>query len=87
MNSSTSEALWPTPGASHETALHISDSTQAALIALVATDILTAVSSGDFTSSTAVAGQSSVDVQYVMALLNQGNYAVHNDGTSIVVSW
>jgi len=56
-------------------------------MSLVATDILTAVSSGDFTSSTAVAGQSSVDVQYVMALLNQGNYAVHNDGTSIVVSW
>lgn len=86
MNSSTSEAVWPTPGSAHETAAHIAG-TQAALIALVATDILAAVSSGLFTSSTAVSGQLSGDVQYVCALLNQGSYNVHLDGTSIVVSW
>lgn len=87
MNSSTSEAVWPTPGSAHETAEHIADSTQAALIALVATNILAAVSSGLFTASTAVSGQTSVDVQYVAALLNQGGYAVSNDGTSLIVSW
>ena len=87
MNSSTSEALWPSPVASHEVALHIADSTQAALKALVASDILTAVSAGAFTSSTDVTSELSVDVQYVMALLNQGGYIATNDGTSIVVSW
>lgn len=86
MNSSTSEALWPTPVAAHEVAAHISD-TQHALIALVATNILASVSAGTFTASTAVSGQTSVDVQYVTALLNQGGYAVANDGTSIIASW
>lgn len=86
MNSSTSEALWPTPGAAYETALHIAES-QAALIALVATDILTAVSSGDFTSSTDVTAESSVDVQYVSALLNQGGYVVSHTDTDLVIAW
>lgn len=87
MNSSTSEALWPSPVSAHQTAQHVADSTQAALIALVALDIVTAVGSGLFTSSTAVSGQTSVDVQYVAALLNQGSYTVSNDGTNLVVSW
>ena len=87
MNSSTSEAVWPTPGSAHETALHIADSTQSAIIALVATDILTAVSSGLFTASVDVSAQSSFDVQYVTALLNQGNYAAHVTGSDLVISW
>ena len=87
MNSSTSEAVWPTPGASHETALHVVDSTQAALIALVAVDILTAVSAGLFTASVNVSSKSSVDVQYVTALLNQGSYQAHVTGVNLVVSW
>jgi hypothetical protein len=86
MNSSTSEAVWPTPGSAHETALHIA-STQAALIALVATDILAAVSSGLFTASVSMSGQLSQDVQYVMALLNQGSYSAVVTGTSLVISW
>lgn len=87
MNSSTSEAVWPSPVSAHETAAHIADSTQAALNALVATNILTAVSSGLFTSSTNVSTKTSQDVQYVTALLNQGNYSAHVTGTSLVVSW
>lgn len=86
MNSSTSEVCWPSPVCAHETALHIAES-QKALTALVATDILTAISSGAFTSSTDVTAESSVNVQYVMALLNQGSYSASNDGTNIVVSW
>ena len=87
MNSSTSESVWPTPESAHETALHIADSTQAALIALVATDILAAVSSGLFTADVPVSGQTSTDVQYVVALLNQGSYICSNDGTNIVINW
>ncbi len=87
MNSSTSEALWPSPVAAHETSLHIADSTQAELCADVASDILTAISAGLFTSSTDVTSELSKDVQYVMALLNQGSYHASNDGTNIVVSW
>ena len=87
MNSSTSEAVWPSPVSAHETALHIADSTQAALNALVATNILTAVSAGLFTCNTDVTSESSKDVQYVSALLNQGNYAVSHDATNLIVSW
>lgn len=87
MNSSTSEAVWPTPDSAHRTAQHISDSTQAALVALVATDILAAVSSGLFTVDVPVSGQTSVDVQYVMALLSQGGYVCSNSGSDIVINW
>jgi len=86
MNSSTSEAVWPTPGASHETALHIAN-TQAALIALVATGILAAVSSGLFTATVSMSGQLSQDVQYVVALLNQGSYSAQVTGTSLIINW
>lgn len=86
MNSSTSEAIWPSPVASHETALHIADS-QAALNALVASGILTAVSSGLFTASVSMSGKQSQDVQYVVALLNQGNYSAHVTGTNLVINW
>lgn len=87
MNSSQSECLWPEVVGAHEASLHASDSTQLALCQAVAVDILTAIGTGAFTSSTNVTSELSVDVQYVMALLNQANYTAHNDGTSIVVAW
>lgn len=86
MNSSTSEAVWLSPVSAHETALHIAES-QAALTALVATDILTAVSGGLFTSSTDVTTELSQDVQYVLALLNQGGYNAHMVGNLLTVNW
>lgn len=86
MNSSTSEAVWPSPVSAHETAQHIAES-QAALTALIATNILTAVSAGLFTATTSMSGKLSQDVQYVTALLNQGNYSAHVTGTNLIVSW
>ena len=86
MNSSTSEALWPSPVSAHEQALH-SAGTQSELMVDVATAILTAVGSGLFTASVNVTTDLSVDVQYVTALLNQGGYTCSNDGTNIVISW
>lgn len=86
MNSSTSETLWPSPVAAHESSLHIAN-TQTALCALVASDMLAAISDGDFTSSTDVTGELSQNVQYVLALLNQGSYSAHIVVDSIVVSW
>ncbi len=86
MNSNTSAALWPTAIASRSIAASIGN-TQSELIADIALAIATAVDGGLFTSSTAVSGETSGDVQYVMALLNQGGYTAVNDGTSIVVTW
>lgn len=86
MNSSTSEPLWPSPLAAHENALHITD-TQDAYCALVATGILTAVSSGLYTASVTTSGKQSQDVQYVTALLNQGGYIARVTGTNLVVNW
>lgn len=87
MNSSQSECLWPAVVGAHEASLHQSDSTQMGLCIGVASDILTAIDSGDFTSSTDITGELSKDVQYVAALLNQANYSAHVTGTSLVVSW
>lgn len=86
MNSSTSEVLWPSPVAAHQTAQQIA-TTQAILIAAVANGIVTAVGSGLFTASINVASSQSQDVQYVTALLNQGNYACSNNGTNLVINW
>ncbi len=86
MNTNTSAALWPTAVAAHSIASSIAN-TQSLLIANVSDDISEAILTGAFTSSTAVSGETSVNVQYVMALLNQGGYTAVNDGTSIVVSW
>ena len=87
MNSSTSEAPWPSPVSAHENALHIVDSTQAHLMVSVAGDILTAIAGGLFTSSSDVSAEVSADVQYVAALLNQANYVAKVTGTNLVVSW
>lgn len=86
MNSSTSEVLWPSPVGAHDTSLHIAG-TQHALCALIATDILAAISSGLFTTSVSMSGKSSQNVQYVTALLNQGGYSAAVTGTNLVISW
>jgi len=86
MNSSTSETLWPSPVAAHEASLHSTD-TQSELMVDVGSAILTAIGSGLFTASVDVSSDLSVDVQYVTALLNQGSYSCHNDGTNLVINW
>lgn len=86
MNSSTSECLWPSPVAAHQTALSIADS-QAALMALIASDIISAVSSGLFSATVSVSGKNSADLQYCMGLLNQGGYAASVSGSTLTVSW
>jgi len=86
MNSSTSEVTWPSPVCAHFSAAQIAQ-TQTALTVTVADDIITAIGSGLFTSSTDVTSELSKDVQYCAALLNQGGYTVSNDGTNLVVSW
>lgn len=86
MNSSTSEVLWPSPVGAHEASLH-STGTQAELMIDVATDILTAIGTGAFTSSTSLSTELSQDAQYVTALLNQGGYQAQVTGTNLIVSW
>ena len=86
MNSSTSEALWPSPVSAHQTAQSIAN-TQDVLCAAVASAIVTAVGSGLFTASVDVTTSASQDVQYVTALLNQGGYTCSNDGTNLVINW
>lgn len=86
MNSSTSEVLWPSVVGAHDTSTHIAG-TQHALCALVATNILAAISSGLFTVTISMSGQTSKNVQYVSALLNQGSYTVSHTATSLVISW
>ena len=86
MNSSTSEVPWLSPVAARICSSQIAQ-TQTALTVTVAEDILDAVDSGLFTSSTDVTSELSQDVQYCMALLNQGGYSAHSDGDNLVVSW
>lgn len=86
MNTSTSEVLWPSPVGAHDTSLHIGGS-QHALCALVATAILAAISSGLFTATVSMSGKTSQNVQYVVALLNQGSYQATVTGTNLVINW
>lgn len=86
MNSSTSEAVWLTPGSAHQVALHSTD-TQVVFEAMVASAILAAAAAGLYTCSSAVGSTPSQDVQYVVALLNQGGYQAAVTGTNLVVSW
>jgi hypothetical protein len=86
MNSSTSEAVWLTPGSAHQLSLHHTD-TQVVFETTVALAILTATETGLFTCSSAVGSTPSQDVQYVVALLNQGGYQAAVTGTNLVVSW
>jgi hypothetical protein len=88
MNTSTSEAVWPSPVSAHQTAQSIiTANTQAAYLALVASAILTSVSAGTFTASVTTTGKASADVQYAVALLNQGSYSAQVTGTSLVINW
>lgn len=87
MNSSTSEALWPSPVAAHEASLHQADSTQTTLMAIVASNILDEITTGTFSTTVGVGSASSQDVQYVIALLNQGGYQTQVTGSTLVISW
>jgi hypothetical protein len=86
MNSSTSEILWMSPVEARSAATHSADS-QVVFEGAVAAGILTAVRAGLFTASVAVGSTPSQDVQYVLAMLNQGNYQAAVTGTSLVVNW
>lgn len=61
--------------------------TQTILKAAVALAILTAAATGARTATIALGSSTSLDVQYVLALLNQATYAAHIVGTDIVVTW
>lgn len=86
MNSSTSEALWPSPVAAHTTALHIAN-TQDEFIQDVAAAIIDAVGSGAFTCTVDASAETSVDTQYVVALLNQGGYNAQILAAGLVINW
>lgn len=86
MNTSTSETLWPSPVASHHNALQFA-TTQSELCADIALAIVTAVEAGLFTATVDMSGELSADVQYVMALLNQGGYIAQVTGSNLVISW
>jgi hypothetical protein len=86
MNSSTSEVLWPSPVGAHDASLH-NTSTQVLLMQDVAVAILTSIEAGTFTASVDITTEVSQDVQYVVALLNQGNYQAHVTGTNLVINW
>ena len=86
MNSSQSEMLWPSPVASHVNAVQFA-STQSELCADVALAIVGAVETGLFTASLAMSGELSQDVQYVVALLNQGGYQASVTGANLVINW
>lgn len=87
MNTSTSEALWPSPVAAHEASLHNTDSSQTILMAITASNILDEITTGAFFTTVGVGSASSQDVQYVMALLNQGGYSAHVSGSTLTISW
>lgn len=80
------DEVFMSPIAAHQTAQSIAN-TQDALKVTVASDILDAIGSGLFTSSTDVTSETSADVQYVAGLLNKMNYLAHSDGDNLVVSW
>jgi len=86
MNSSTSEVLWPSPVGAHLNALQFA-TTQSELCADVALAIVGAVETGAFTVSVSMSGELSQDVQYVVALLNQGGYSAQVTGTNLVINW
>jgi hypothetical protein len=86
MNTSTSEVLWPSPVGAHANALQFA-TTQSELCADIALAIVTAVESGLFTASIAMAGETSADVQYVVALLNQGGYQASVTGANLIINW
>lgn len=86
MNSSESEAVWLSPVSAHEVSLHPTDS-QKVLEVAVAQAILTAAIAGTFTATVSVSSSSSVNVQYVVAHLNQANYQAQVTGTNLVINW
>lgn len=86
MNSQIADEVFMGPVAAHNSAQN-SASSQMVFKLAVAASILTAVTAGLYTSSTAVGSTPSVDVQYVTQMLNQAGYTAHVTGTNLVVSW
>jgi hypothetical protein len=86
MNSGILDEVFMSPVSAHQAALNSAASQEVFKLA-VASSILTAVTAGSFTSSTAVGSTPSQDVQYVLALLNQAGYQASVTGTNLVVSW
>ena len=86
MNSQIADEVFMGPVAAHSSALTPA-ATQTVFKLAVAASILTAVTAGLFTSSTAVGATPSGDVQYVVQMLNQAGYTAHVTGTNLVVNW
>jgi hypothetical protein len=86
MNSSTSEVLWPSPVAAHQASLGFAN-TQSVFMEDTASAILGGIETGAFTASISTSGQLSQDVQYTIALLNQGGYQATVTGTNLVINW
>ena len=62
-------------------------SSQVVLKAAVMSAILTAAASGAFTASVNVSSSSSVDTQYITALLNNAQYVAQVTGSNLIVAW
>jgi hypothetical protein len=86
MNSGIMDEVFMSPVAAHQAALQFAQ-TQEIFKDAVAASILTAVTAGLFTASTAVGSTPSQDVQYVLALLNQAGYQASVTGTNLVANW
>lgn len=86
MNSSTSEVLWPSPVCARARASTIT-TTQSIFSSAVSVAINTAIAAGLFTASIATGATPSADVQWVLAMLNQGGYQASVTGANLVVSW
>jgi branched-subunit amino acid aminotransferase/4-amino-4-deoxychorismate lyase len=86
MNSQITDEVFMSPVAAHSSAQN-STASQMVFKLAVAASILTAVTAGLYTSSTAVGSTSSADTQYVTQLLNQAGFSAHVTGTNLVVAW
>lgn len=72
--------------ASHQATLS-SATTQTILKCAVVAAIVAAVTAGEFTASVDVSSSSSVDTQYITALLNNAQYIAQVTGSDLVISW
>ena len=86
MNSQIMDEVFMGPIAAHSAA-QTATASQTVFKLAVAASILTAVTAGLYTSSTAIGSTSSGDTQYVTQLLNQAGYTARVTGTNLVVAW
>lgn len=70
----------------HQVSLHSAD-TQVVLKAAVVSAIITAAATGAFTATVDVSTSSSVDTQYITALLNNAQYVATVTGSNLIISW